>query len=114
METIFSKIINKEIPSEIQYEDDICIAINDINPKAKVHILVIPKKPIININTAEEIDKDILSHLLMVCKKLASTKGISEEGYQILTNVGEEEDKLLCIFTSIYLVVNLLHYNNFL
>ena len=47
METIFSKIINKEIPSEIQYEDDICIAINDINPKAKVHILVIPKKPII-------------------------------------------------------------------
>ena len=89
METIFSKIINKEIPSEIQYEDDICIAINDINPKAKVHILVIPKKPIININTAQEIDKDILSHLLMVCKKLASKKGISEEGYQILTNVGE-------------------------
>ncbi len=83
METIFSKIINKEIPSEIQYEDDICIAINDINPKAKVHILVIPKKPLENINYASDSDKEILGHLMLVCKKLAKKFQIDEEGYKI-------------------------------
>ena len=46
MDSIFTKIINKEIPAEIRYEDDLCIAINDINPKSEIHILVIPKKPI--------------------------------------------------------------------
>jgi len=54
MDTIFSKIINKEIPSDILYEDDLCIAINDINPKAKIHLLIIPKKQIENINSANE------------------------------------------------------------
>jgi len=89
MVSIFSKIINREIPSEIQYEDDLCIAINDINPKARIHILVIPKKPIENINSSDENDKEILGHLLLVCKKLAKKFKISESGYQILTNVGE-------------------------
>jgi len=89
MVSIFSKIINKEIPSEIQYEDDVCIAIHDINPKAKVHLLVIPKKPIINIDSAIESDIEILGHLLLVCKKLAKKFNISKSGYQILTNVGE-------------------------
>ena len=54
MDSIFTKIINKEIPAEILYEDDLCIAINDINPKSEVHILVIPKKPIKNINVVEK------------------------------------------------------------
>lgn len=89
MDTIFSKIINKEIPSDILYEDDLCIAINDINPKAKIHLLIIPKKKIENINSANDDDQIILGHLLMVCKKLAKQLNISEEGYQILTNVGE-------------------------
>ncbi|MBK89571.1 MAG: histidine triad nucleotide-binding protein [Chloroflexi bacterium] len=89
MDTIFSKIINKEIPSDILYEDDLCIAINDINPKAKIHLLIIPKKQIENINSANDDDQIILGHLLMVCKKLAKQLNIAEEGYQILTNVGE-------------------------
>ena len=71
MDSIFTKIINKEIPAEILYEDDLCIAINDINPKSEVHILVIPKKPIKNINVVEKEDKNILGHLFIVCKNLA-------------------------------------------
>ena len=60
MDSIFSKIINKEISSDIRYEDELCIAIDDINPKSRVHILVIPKKPIINISTSSDADKDLL------------------------------------------------------
>jgi len=89
LETIFTKIINKEIPSDIQYEDDLCIAINDINPKSETHILVIPKKPIINIDLASEEDQDLLGHLFIVCKNLAKELKIDRSGYQILTNVGE-------------------------
>ncbi|MBI63502.1 MAG: histidine triad nucleotide-binding protein [Chloroflexi bacterium] len=89
MDSIFTKIINKEIPSEIQYEDELCIAINDVNPKSKIHILVIPKKPIKNINYASNSDKEILGHLMLVCQKLAKKFRIDEAGYQILTNVGE-------------------------
>jgi histidine triad (HIT) family protein len=89
MDTIFTKIINKEILSDIQYEDELCIAINDINPKSKVHILVIPKKPIINISTATDLDNNLLGHLLLVCKMLAKKNNIEKDGYQILTNTGE-------------------------
>ena len=89
MDSIFTKIINKEIPAEILYEDDLCIAINDINPKSEVHILVIPKKPIKNINVVEKEDKYILGHLFIVCKNLAKELNIEKSGYQILTNVEE-------------------------
>jgi|TARA_B110000263_G_scaffold15601_1_gene12648 histidine triad (HIT) family protein len=89
MNSIFTKIINNEIPSDIKYEDDLCIAINDINPKSKIHILVIPKKPIINISTTKDSDKDLLGHLILVCKKLAKKLDIEKDGYQILTNIGE-------------------------
>tara|TARA_B110000438_G_scaffold238139_1_gene235810 strand:+ start:1780 stop:2112 length:333 start_codon:yes stop_codon:yes gene_type:complete len=89
MDSIFSKIINKEIPSDIRYEDELCIAIDDINPKSRVHILVIPKKPIINISTSSDADKDLLGHLILVCKKLAKKMNIEKEGYQVLTNIGE-------------------------
>ena len=89
MNSIFSKIINKEIPSDIRYEDDLCIVIDDINPKAEVHLLIIPKKNIKNINSANQEDQMILGHLLLVCKKLAKDSKIADSGYQILTNVGE-------------------------
>tara|TARA_B100001142_G_C14256817_1_gene625459 strand:- start:399 stop:731 length:333 start_codon:yes stop_codon:yes gene_type:complete len=89
MDSIFTKIINKEISSDIKYEDDYCIAINDINPKSEIHILVIPKKPIINISTSKDSDKDLLGHLLLVCKKLAKQFKLEKDGYQILTNIGE-------------------------
>ena len=70
-ETIFHKIINKEIESEIIYEDELVIAISDINPVADIHILVIPKKTIPKLSKADKSDKELLGHMLLVCKDIA-------------------------------------------
>lgn len=85
-ETIFTKIINKEIPAEILYEDDLALAFNDINPQAPVHFLVIPKKPIATINDMEEDDKALVGHLHWVATKVASDKGFAEEGFRTVMN----------------------------
>jgi histidine triad (HIT) family protein len=71
MASIFTKIINREIPSEIVYEQDDIIVIKDINPQAKVHLLIIPKKEIPTINDLEEIDREIISEMFFVAKKVA-------------------------------------------
>ena len=70
-DTIFSKIIRREIPADIVYEDDLCLAFKDINAQAPTHILVIPKKPIVCLDDAEEADQELLGHLLMAVKKIA-------------------------------------------
>ena len=62
--SIFQKIIEKEIPSEIVYEDEMCIVINDINPQAPIHLLIIPKKPLSKLSDAEEKDLSLLGHLM--------------------------------------------------
>lgn len=72
METIFTKIIKREIPSEIVFENDEIIAIKDINPQAKTHILIIPKKVIPTINDLENEDKEVLAEMFFVAKKIAS------------------------------------------
>lgn len=72
METIFTKIIKREIPSEIVFENDEIIAIKDINPQAKTHILIIPKKVIPTINDLENEDKEVLAEIFFVAKKIAS------------------------------------------
>ncbi len=87
--TIFSKIIAWEIPATKLYEDDLVIVIKDINPKAKTHLLVIPKKEIPTINDITEIDKDLLWHMFIVAKKMAFELGINE-GYQLHFNVWEK------------------------
>ncbi len=69
-DNIFLKIINKEIPADIIYEDDISIAFNDISPQAPVHILVIPKKVINKLSESTEKDESLLGHLLVVAKKI--------------------------------------------
>lgn len=71
METIFTKIIKREIPSEIIFEDEKIIAIKDINPQAKTHILIIPKKVIPTINDLEKEDTDLLASMFFVAKKIA-------------------------------------------
>ena len=86
--TIFKKIIDKEIPSTFLYEDEFCIAINDIHPKAPLHILVIPKKAIPSLMEVEESDKDLLSHIIFVANKLAKENKC--EGYQVKFNVGSK------------------------
>lgn len=88
-ETIFTKIINKEIPAEILYEDDISIAFKDIMAQAPIHFLVIPKKPIATINDIEEEDKALVGHLYWVAKHIAQEQGFAEQGYRAVMNCNE-------------------------
>lgn len=86
---IFCKIINKEIPSNIIYEDDKVIAFNDVNPQAPVHFLVIPKEHIESLNSINKENSNLISHVYLVIGKLAKKLGIDEEGYRVVNNCGE-------------------------
>jgi histidine triad (HIT) family protein len=88
-ETIFSKIIRREIPADIVYEDELTLAFKDVNPQAPVHILVIPKKVIPNLAAAEADDTALLGHLLQTVKKVAAQSGL-EQGYRVVINTGED------------------------
>ena len=87
--TIFQKIIDKEIPAEIIYEDDSVLSFKDVSPQAPVHFLVIPKKPITMIENAEDADENLLGHLLLVGRKVAKEQGL-EKGYRMVINNGVE------------------------
>ena len=89
MSTIFKKIIDKEIPANIVYEDDDFMAFRDINPQAEVHILVIPKKEIANLNEATEEDALMLGKLQLLIAKIAKEEGIADDGYRVILNVNE-------------------------
>jgi len=89
MSTLFTKIINKEIPADIVYEDDLCLAFRDINPQAPVHILIIPKKEIVSIATLTAEDKEILAHIILKIAEIAKNEGLADNGYRVVTNVGE-------------------------
>jgi len=86
-ETIFTKIINKEIPADIVYEDDLCLAFRDINPQAPVHLLIIPKNPIARLSDADAADRDLLGHLLLVADIVAEKEGVAE-AYRLVLNNG--------------------------
>lgn len=88
-ETIFSKIINREIPADIVYEDDLCLAFNDVNPQAPTHILVIPKKIISCIDSAQPEDQQLLGHLLLTVKQVAAQANLSK-GYRVVINNGND------------------------
>lgn len=85
---VFCKILNKEIPSEFLYEDEICVIIKDLNPKAETHLLVIPKKHIPTIIDMEEGDEKIIGHLVLTAKKFAEQLNLP--GYHLQINVGKE------------------------
>lgn len=87
---IFCKIINKEIPASIVYEDETMIAFEDINPQAPVHILLIPKEHFPSLNEIPDGKKDLLSHLVHKARDIAREKGIVETGYRIVLNTGRE------------------------
>lgn len=89
-DTIFGKIIRKEIPANIVYEDDLCLAFTDITPQAPTHILVIPKKPIPNLSEATSEDKELLGHLLLTIKQVADQAGLTENGYRVVINTGND------------------------
>ena len=85
-ETIFSKIIRKEIPSDIVYQDDVATAFRDINPQAPTHILIVPNKIIPTVNDATAEDETVLGHLFVVAAKIAEREGIAENGYRLIVN----------------------------
>ena len=87
-ETIFTKIINREIPADIIYEDDISLAFNDINPQAPVHVLVIPRKEMRSIVEMEDGDEVVVGHLFAVARDLATQFGLSESGFRLVINNG--------------------------
>ncbi len=89
MTTIFNKIINREIPADIVFEDDLAMAFRDLNPQAPVHILVIPKQAIPKISDAAPQDQALLGHLLLVCAKVAKEQGL-ENGFRLVINNGED------------------------
>ncbi len=87
-DTVFSKIIAGEIPADFVYQDETCIVIKDINPTAKTHLLIIPRKAIISIMHMEDSDEKIIGHLFQVAKKIAAQKQLA--GYKLHINVGKE------------------------
>ena len=86
-DTLFSKIIRREIPADIVYEDDLCLAFRDITPQAPVHILVIPKKPIPSLADASPDDLALLGHLLLIVSTIAVSEGLTN-GYRTVINTG--------------------------
>lgn len=95
MSTIFKKIIDKEIPADIVYEDDLCLAFRDIHPQAPTHLLVIPKKEIPSLAQASEADKVLLGHILLKATEIARAAGLEGDGYRLLTNIGKNAGQLV-------------------
>ena len=89
MDTLFTKIINREIPAKIIYEDDQVLAFHDIAPQAPVHFLVIPKKPIRTLNDLTESDKTLAGHILFTAQRLALEQGC-EKGFRVVMNCNED------------------------
>lgn len=87
--TIFKRIIDGEIPADTVYEDDRCLAFRDVNPQAPTHVLVIPKKEIPSLAHADETDQELLGHLMLVTRRIASDLGLSA-GYRTMINTGQE------------------------
>ncbi|HUJ72964.1 MAG TPA: histidine triad nucleotide-binding protein [Verrucomicrobiae bacterium] len=87
-DNIFSKIVRKEIPAKIVYEDDRAVAFRDIDAKAPIHILVVPKKDLARISEATAADEPLLGHLLTVAAEIARREGIDATGYRLVINKG--------------------------
>ena len=105
--TIFEKIIDRELPSNIIYEDDKCIAIEDIAPKAPIHILIIPKKPIRMLSEANAEDQKLLGHLMLVVKRVSIKLNV-KDAFNIVINNGAEAGQ-----TVFHLHIHLLAGKNF-
>jgi len=88
--TIFERIIAREIPADIVFEDDYCLAIRDISPQAPVHVLLVPKRVIPRIGAATPADHALLGHLLLKAGEIASQLGLGETGYRVVINHGPD------------------------
>ncbi|HXU75004.1 MAG TPA: histidine triad nucleotide-binding protein [Methylomirabilota bacterium] len=90
MPTLFEKIIAREIPASIVYEDDLVIAFNDIKPQAPTHVVIIPKKPIPRIAEAKPDDHKLLGHLLLKAAEVAALLGLTKSGFRLVFNNGAD------------------------
>ncbi|CAM3543980.1 histidine triad nucleotide-binding protein [Halomonas lysinitropha] len=90
MDCLFCKIIEREIPADIVYEDDDVLAFNDINPQAPTHMLIVPKQHIATLNDIEEGDLALVGRLQFTAAKLAEEKGFAEEGYRVVMNCNDQ------------------------
>ena len=90
MSTIFTKIINREIPARIAYEDDRVLAFHDVNPQAPIHVLVVPKKEIARVTETTTDDEALLGHLIFVSQTVAKELGLHATGFRIVINNGPD------------------------
>lgn len=88
--TLFQKIADKEIPAELVYEDEVCVAFRDISPAGPVHVLLVPRKPIPSIAAAEAEDAPILAHLMLKVGEIARAEGVDKSGFRTVMNTGED------------------------
>ncbi len=89
-DTLFTKIINREIPADIVYQDERVSAFYDISPQMPTHILIIPNKPIATVNDVTEEDESTLGHLFVIAAQLAREHGINESGYRLIVNCNRD------------------------
>ena len=87
---IFCQIVEGTIPTQKIYEDAQVIAFDDINPQARVHMLVIPKRHVVSLDDTQDADVALLGQLMVVCAKMARERGLAESGYRVVTNIGRE------------------------
>ena len=87
--TLFQKIMDREEPGDILYEDDRCVALRDINPQAPTHVLIVPRKPIPTLDALTEDDEALVGHLFLIAQKVAAEEGLSD-GYRTVFNNGPE------------------------
>jgi histidine triad (HIT) family protein len=93
---IFCAIAKKESPATLEYEDEDVVAFWDVNPKAKVHILIVPKKHIPSVTALQEgVDELLIGKMVMVAKKLAEKKGIADDGYRLVINAGKHSGQVV-------------------
>jgi histidine triad (HIT) family protein len=88
--TLFEKIIAREIPADIVFEDGLCLAFRDISPKAPVHILVVPKRVIPRVAESVPADAELLGHLLVTAGKIAKSEGVADSGFRLVINNGPD------------------------
>jgi histidine triad (HIT) family protein len=86
--SVFQRIIDREIPADVVYEDELCLAFRDVNPQAPVHLLIIPKQPVEGLDQAAKPEQSLLGHLLLIVGEIARTQNL-ERGYRVVTNCGE-------------------------
>ena len=87
---IFCKIVTEDIPSTRVYEDDVCVAFNDLTPQAPTHILIIPRQHLDSLDKADETRKETLGHLLLTSAEIARQRGFAEEGYRVVINTNAD------------------------